>query len=48
MGNQASRAIAFIEAIGLLDIELHQIALNRIESHRIEQYRDHSDHSIDC
>jgi hypothetical protein len=32
MDDQASRAIAFIEAIGLLDIELH----------RIEQHRDHS------
>jgi hypothetical protein len=46
MGDQASRAIAFIEAIGLLDlisncIKSHRIASNRIESHRIEQYRDH-------
>lgn len=37
MGNQASRAIAFIEAIGLLDlisncIKSHRIASNRIES----------------
>jgi hypothetical protein len=39
MGDQASRAIAFIEAIGLLDIELHQIASNRIKSHRIASNR---------
>jgi hypothetical protein len=32
MDDQASRAIAFIELIGLLDIDLH----------RIEQRRDHS------